>query len=68
MALTLHKIQLNYSGVMQWWASGSLIPTPFSYDSWCVFLMWLLTSDILGRWCSETVTASVATLLFRKYY
>jgi len=90
MALTLHKSQLHYSGVMQWRACSSLMSTPsFALTlrnlrahcstvvlccvtiTWQRFFkgslqvtivsafcrMWLLTSDIFGRWCSETVNA-----------
>ena len=43
--------------ILVWFSDELLTPTPLSYGRNVFFLMWLLTSDIYGRWCSETVTA-----------
>ena len=48
LALRLQKSQLPCSGVLQWWAYSSLMSTPSAR-------IWLLTSDMFGRWCSATV-------------
>jgi len=49
MAITLHKSQLHYSGVVQWWAYSSLMSTPSPADSLCetcerIVLLFLLVA------------------------
>jgi len=50
MALTLHKSQLHYSGVMQWWACSSLMTTPSSAESRCQLASALFYCCPLLRW------------------